>query len=222
MNGTKLIAVLGFALIATLAWIAAGTDDVARARARGFASPPAAPVAHEVTAPIATTKNATRPIETRRGDANEPLAAHGIDAPRPMIVPVAGVPRSALRDMFDEPRGSRRHEAIDIPAPAGTPVIAVDDGVVQKLFTSKAGGLTIYHFDPNQRYCYYYAHLDRYADGLYEGQPVRRGQTLGYVGTTGNAPKNTPHLHFALIRLDEDRRWSKGTSVNPYPWLAGR
>ncbi|HET8796045.1 MAG TPA: M23 family metallopeptidase [Thermoanaerobaculia bacterium] len=216
MNRTKLITLLGFALIGTLAWIAAGTDEVAHARARGYAPSPAAPAAHEVIAPIA----AETPL--RRVDASEPPSMRGIDAPRPMIVPVAGVPRSALRDMFDEPRGTRRHEAIDILAPAGTPVIAADDGVVQKIFTSKAGGLTIYQFDPDQRYCYYYAHLDRYADGLHEGQLVQRGQILGYVGTTGNAPKNTPHLHFALIRLDEDPRWSKGTSVNPYPWLAGR
>jgi murein DD-endopeptidase MepM/ murein hydrolase activator NlpD len=93
--------------------------------------------------------------------------------------------------------------------------------VVKKLFTSKPGGLTVYQFDPDQRFCYYYAHLDRYAPGLHEGQLLRRGEVLGYVGTTGNAG-NTPHLHFALIRLDKDRRWWKGTYVNPYPSLAGR
>jgi Membrane proteins related to metalloendopeptidases len=144
------------------------------------------------------------------------------DAPRPMIVPVAGIARSAMRDMFNEARGSHRHEAIDILAPRGTPVIAADDGVVTKLFTSVPGGLTVYEFDPDQRFCYYYAHLDRYAAGLHEGQQLRRGEILGYVGTTGNAPKDTPHLHFALIRLDPDRRWWKGTYVNPYPLLAGR
>ena len=238
----KLYALLGVALIGTLAWIAAGPDKAAEApvrrdvpRAMGAPAPAPVPdlsgepldtpppevalepaVPAEVIAPIAT-ETAPPPIV-----ANEPPSMHDADGPRAMIVPVAGVARSALRDMFDETRGARRHEAIDILAPRGTPVIATDDGVVKKLFTSKPGGLTVYQFDPDQRFCYYYAHLDRYAPGLSEGQVLRRGEVLGYVGTTGNAPKNTPHLHFALIRLDKDRRWWKGTYVNPYPMLAGR
>ena len=142
-------------------------------------------------------------------------------APRAMIVPVKGVDPSALRDTFNELRGSRRHEAIDILAPRGTPVIAADDGFVKKLFTSVPGGLTVYEFDPDQRFCYYYAHLDSYASGLHEGQLLHRGEILGYVGTSGNARKDTPHLHFALIRLDPDRRWWKGTYLDPYPLLAG-
>ena len=139
---------------------------------------------------------------------------------RGLMIPVKDVPASALVSSFNDARGGRKHEAIDILAPRGTPVIAADDGVVQKLFTSVAGGLTVYEFDPDQRYCYYYAHLDRYAAGLHEGQPLRRGKILGYVGTSGNASKDTPHLHFALIRLDPDRRWWKGTYVNPYPLLS--
>ena len=123
--------------------------------------------------------------------------------------------------MFDEVRGTRRHEAIDIMAPRGTPVIAADDGVVKKLFISVPGGMTVYEFDPDQRFCYYYAHLDRYADGLHEGQLLHRGEVLGYVGTTGNAAENAPHLHFAVIRLDAEKRWWKGDYVNPYPLLAG-
>jgi peptidoglycan LD-endopeptidase LytH len=173
------------------------------------------PVPAEVIAPIAT-ETAPPPVV-----ANEIPSLVDADSPRPMIVPVAGIARSAMRDMFNESRGKRRHEAIDILAPKGTPVIATDDGVVKKLFTSKPGGLTVYQFDPDQRFCYYYAHLDRYAPGLHEGQFLERGEVLGYVGTTGNAG-NTPHLHFALIRLDKDRRWWKGTYVNPYPALAGR
>ena len=238
----KLIALLVAALVGTLAWIAAGPDVPVRQdvpRAMGAPALPSAttttaapelagepldtpppevvtevPVPAEVIAPIAT-ETAPPPVVP-----NEPPSMRDADAPRAMIVPVAGVPRSAMRDMFNETRGNRRHEAIDILAPTGTPVIAADDGMVKKIFTSKPGGLTVYQFDPDQRFCYYYAHLDRYAPGLHEGQFLRRGEVLGYVGTTGNAPKNAPHLHFALIRLDKDRRWWKGTYVNPYPLLA--
>ena len=141
-------------------------------------------------------------------------------APRPLIIPVAGVTRIGRHDDFNDIHSGHRHEAIDILAPRGTPVIAAGDGFVKKLFTSAAGGLTVYEFDPDQRFCYYYAHLDRYADGLHEGQPLRRGEVLGYVGTTGNAPKDTPHLHFAVIRLDPDHRWWKGTAIDPWPLLA--
>ena len=103
--------------------------------------------------------------------------------------------------------------------PRNTPVVAVEDGTVAKLFDSKAGGLTIYQFDPGQQYSYYYAHLDRYADGLKEGDRVRRGQVLGYVGTSGNAPKNTPHLHFAVYRLTAEKHWWEGTPIDPYDIL---
>jgi murein DD-endopeptidase MepM/ murein hydrolase activator NlpD len=242
----KLFAVCGAALIGALAWIAAGPNagpdetvdvpvrrDVSRAighppppvvaapktpalAGEPLDAPPAEiepPVPAEVIQPIATA-TAPPPVIP-----NEAPSMRDADAPRAMIVPVAGIGRSAMRDMFDERRGNRRHEAIDILAPTGTPVIATDDGIVKKLFTSKPGGLTVYQFDPDQRFCYYYAHLDRYAAGLREGQMLRRGEVLGYVGTTGNAPKDAPHLHFALIRLDKERRWWKGTYVNPYPFL---
>lgn len=139
--------------------------------------------------------------------------------PRPLIVPVAGVRASSLRDTYNEARGGRIHEALDILAPRGTPVIAADDGVVKKLFTSVPGGLTVYEFDPDARYCYYYAHLHAYAPALHEGQRLKRGDVIGYVGTTGNAPKDAPHLHFSVIRLDPDKRWWKGTPINPYPLL---
>jgi len=132
-------------------------------------------------------------------------------------IPVAGVSRAQLRDGFDERRGGGRHEAIDIAAPTGTPVHAVDDGTVVKMFTSVPGGLTIYQFDPSRRFSYYYAHLDRYADGVHEGMALRRGDLIGYVGSTGNAEKNAPHLHFAVFRLGPERQWWKGEAVNPYP-----
>ncbi|MHB1124957.1 MAG: M23 family metallopeptidase [Ramlibacter sp.] len=139
-------------------------------------------------------------------------------AARALIVPVAGVAPTELSDMFDDARGGRRHEAIDILAPAGTKVFAADDGTVAKLFTSKPGGLTVYQFDPQGGLAYYYAHLDRYADGLEEGVTLQRGDLVGYVGTSGNAG-NTPHLHFAVFRLGPRRRWWEGDPVNPYPAL---
>jgi peptidoglycan LD-endopeptidase LytH len=141
---------------------------------------------------------------------------------RNLLLPVAGVQRSQLQDTYDDRRGGgRRHEAIDILAPRNTPVLAAGDGVVTKLFHSAPGGLTIYQFDPEGRYCYYYAHLERYANGIKEGVAVSRGDVLGYVGTSGNAPRNTPHLHFAIYRLGEDRRWWEGEPLNPFPILRG-
>jgi murein DD-endopeptidase MepM/ murein hydrolase activator NlpD len=98
-------------------------------------------------------------------------------------------------------------------------VLAADDGVIQKLFVSKAGGLTIYQFDPSGQYSYYYAHLDSYAGGMREGLQVRRGDVIGFVGTTGNAPPGTPHLHFGIFELGPDRRWWEGTPIDPYPIL---
>ncbi len=139
---------------------------------------------------------------------------------RNLLIPVKGVAASELTRQFsDERGGSRRHEAIDILAPRNTPVLAVEDGRIARLFFSKAGGTTIYQFDPSSDFCYYYAHLERYADGLREGQDVRKGQVIGYVGTSGNAPKNTPHLHFAIFRLTEAKRWWEGTPIDPYDVL---
>ena len=139
---------------------------------------------------------------------------------RNLAIPVQGLdPDKLVRSFHDVRSGSREHEAIDILAPTGTPVVAVEDGTIAKLFTSKAGGITIYQFDPGKEYSYYYAHLDRYADGLKEGASVHRGQVIGYVGTTGNAPKNTPHLHFAVFRLTAEKQWWTGTPIDPYDIL---
>jgi murein DD-endopeptidase MepM/ murein hydrolase activator NlpD len=142
---------------------------------------------------------------------------------RNLTLPVAGVEPKALRDTFAQMRGTRVHEAIDILAPRGTPVLAAGDGTIAKLFNSAAGGLTVYEFDPEKTYCYYYAHLDRYAEGLHEGQAIARGQRLGDVGTTGNAPPDAPHLHFTVFKLGADKRWWEGTALNPYPlWAMSR
>jgi murein DD-endopeptidase MepM/ murein hydrolase activator NlpD len=156
------------------------------------------------------------------GPALPDLTDFGRLQARRLRVPVEGLELSGLRDNFAEKRGARVHEAIDIPAPRGTPVLAVDDGVVKKLFTSGAGGLTVYQYDPSETFCYYYAHLDRYAEGLAEGKVLKKGDRVGYVGTTGNAPPDTPHLHFTIFKLGDDKRWWEGTPINPYPLWAMR
>jgi murein DD-endopeptidase MepM/ murein hydrolase activator NlpD len=138
---------------------------------------------------------------------------------RRLIVPIAGIPRASLRDAFKDARGANRHEALDIIAPRGTPVVAVGDGRVVKLFDSVAGGHVLYQFDPDDKFAYYYAHLESYARGLKEGMPVKRGDLLGYVGSTGNATTGAPHLHFAIFRLGPERHWWQGTPVNPYGLL---
>jgi murein DD-endopeptidase MepM/ murein hydrolase activator NlpD len=146
-------------------------------------------------------------------------------APAPagsLLLPVQGIAATQLQDTFTDARSEGRvHDAIDILAPAGTPVLAVADGTVEKLFDSERGGLTLYQFEPSGRYCYYYAHLQRYADGIVEKKAIRRGEVIGYVGSTGNASPDAPHLHFEIHRLGAERQWWKGESLNPYPVLRG-
>lgn len=138
-----------------------------------------------------------------------------------LIVPVRGIEPSALYDTYAEQRGggTRPHEALDIPAPRGTPVLSATGGRVLKLFDSKAGGKMVYAADSSERFILMYAHLDSYANGLAEGQPLKQGQVIGGVGTTGNAPPNVPHLHFAIARSNDVKQWWKGVPVNPYPLL---
>jgi murein DD-endopeptidase MepM/ murein hydrolase activator NlpD len=146
-----------------------------------------------------------------------PLALYGQDLQ--LAVPIAGLSMKDLRDTFDERRGGGRHEAIDILAPRGTPILAVVRGTIRKLFLSKPGGITIYLFDEREEYCYYYGHLDRYREGLREGMKVSPGDELAYVGSTGNADPRAPHLHMAIFELGPEKRWWKGTAINPYPHL---
>lgn len=135
-------------------------------------------------------------------------------------VPIDGVSAQTMKGGFYEARQGHPHEAVDILAPRNTPVHAVEDGTIAKLFYSKGGGgNTIYEFDPSGRYAYYYAHLQRYAEGLREGEAVRAGQVIAYVGTSGNAPPNTPHLHFAVFELNAARHWWQGRAVDPYPFF---
>ncbi|MGH7342153.1 MAG: M23 family metallopeptidase, partial [Candidatus Rokuibacteriota bacterium] len=136
---------------------------------------------------------------------------------RDLAFPVGGIGRGGLHDSFFDTRDGRTHDAIDIMAPRHTSVVAVDEGTIAKLFFSDGGGgITIYQFDPSKAFSYYYAHLDRYAEGLREGQRVRRGDLLGYVGSTGNASAAAPHLHFAIFRLTPERQWWRGDPLNPY------
>ena len=134
-----------------------------------------------------------------------------------IVVPVSGVPVTSLRDMYDEARGTRVHEAIDIPAPRGTPVVAATAGRVLKLHESKAGGLMVYAADASDHFILLYGHLDSYAPGLAAGTVLAAGQQIGTVGTTGNAPPQTPHLHFAVLRGRPSQAWWRGTATNPYP-----
>jgi murein DD-endopeptidase MepM/ murein hydrolase activator NlpD len=149
---------------------------------------------------------------------------HPVVAPSGLAIPVAGIRPEQLGDTFTQARaGGRPHDAIDIMAPRGTPVIAAAEGTVEKLFFSNGGGgITAYVRSPDRAWSYYYAHLDRYAPGLAEGQQVRRGDPIGFVGSTGNASPDGPHLHFAISRMGPGDGFWQGTAINPYPLLAGR
>ena len=143
--------------------------------------------------------------------------------PSGLAIPVVGIKAGQLGDTYDDARGQgRRHDAIDIMAAEGTPVIAAADGRIEKLFNSVRGGITIYERSADQNWMYYYAHLSAYAPGLAEGQQVKRGQVIGRVGHTGDANVAGPHLHFAVNQMAPGERWWNGRAINPYPLLAGK
>jgi len=213
--------------------LAIGDAIVAPAPVDARAAAPSAP-AGAAPAPAP----AIAPTEVRPTSSSEPPAVTAPDEPQAVAIPSIGVnPVEDLKgrhldlplkgavpedvhDMFNEMRGgTRRHEAIDMLAPRNTPVVAVEAGTIGRLFFSKAGGITIYQFDPTNSYVYYYAHLERYADGLKEGDKVKRGQLLGFVGTTGNAPRDTPHLHFAIFKMTDEKHWWQGTPIDPFQVL---
>lgn len=139
---------------------------------------------------------------------------------RQLMVPVAGTAPTALRNDYDARRGARSHRALDMLAPKGTPVVAADDGTVGRVGTTPIGGNIIYATDPDERFVYYYAHLDRHARGLSVGDRVRKGDVIGYVGTTGNAPSTVPHLHFQVMKRGGGRVWWDGPPINPWPYFA--
>ena len=187
-----------------------------------------------VTQPLVTSSDGTVVVKTSKDEPSPVEAPPPVSAPTPVMganavdelrnrgltLPVEGLKTNQLRDTFNEMRGaSRRHEALDVLAPRNTPVLAVEDGKIARLFLSDAGGITIYQFDPTETYVYYYAHLERYADGLKEGAHVKRGEVIGYVGTSGNAPRDTPHLHFAIFQMTAEKNWWQGTAIDPYSVL---
>lgn len=183
---------------------------------RARTEPPALPL----PPPVTPDPNLTSPSlpNTVKG---QPPGDSAALASRSLGLPIAGLKASDIQDTFAQPRGGgeRRHEATDILAPRGTPVVAVDTGIIAKMFTSVPGGLTVYQFNLAQTHAYYYAHLDKYANGLRESVLVKKGDVIGYVGTTGNADPNTPHLHFAIFELGPEKHWWQGKPLNPYPLL---
>ena len=172
---------------------------------------------HDAGRPVATIGEPTIPPGGLPG--NETPNAIAALQLRGLQLPIEGTDIEAMKGGFAEHRsgaGGHEHDAVDLLAPRNTPIHAVDDGVIAKLFYSQAGGITIYQYDPSERFCYYYAHLERYADGLADGQRVARGDVIGYVGTSGNAPPGTPHLHFAVYELTPEHRWWQGRAIDPY------
>ena len=178
-----------------------------------MANPSSSVVAPTPGTALATSANTTLPAASPATSALDLAQLRS----RALVIPVQQIKASQLQDTYTQARaGGAPHDALDIMALRGTPVLAVEDGRVAKLFFSKAGGITLYQFDPDSQYAYYYAHLDSYAVGIMEGAAVVKGQVLGYVGSSGNALPGAPHLHFAIFRLGPERQWWRGTPLNPY------
>jgi murein DD-endopeptidase MepM/ murein hydrolase activator NlpD len=179
----------------------------------------------DATPATATTSSAPASSSTADlpPDTPQSIAAMPPSAVTGLLIPVVGVTSSQLTDTFTQARAQgRTHDAIDIMASRGTPVVAANDGRVVKLFTSVRGGLTVYQFDSQDQVIYYYAHLDRYAPGLAEGQVLHRGDPIGFVGSTGDASADAPHLHFEIELLGPKKQWWHGTSINPFGRFADR
>jgi murein DD-endopeptidase MepM/ murein hydrolase activator NlpD len=223
--------ILGFAFgVLALTAVLWSTGHLALLPAQAAHMEPAPPVTPTTSAtpepaPGPTLPPAPEPAPTRVPTdlpaAAQPLA---VQPPAPgaaptLAMPIAGVDPSTLHSNFNDARGGHKHEALDIMSPRGTPVLAVAEGNVAKLFNSKQGGLTVYQFDDTQKWCYYYAHLDHYAAGLKEGTLLRKGEVLGYVGSTGDASPEAPHLHFSVFVLGPEKHWWQGTAVDPLPML---
>ncbi len=189
---------------------------------RGGARPAVAPLpASPVLSPTAPRTLGGRP--TYQGSRDSAWTDEDLEAlwQRQLMVPVDGIDRRVLRNDFEAKRGGERlHGALDIAAPRLTAVLAADDCVIGRLFTGPVGGIVIYASDPDARFVYYYAHLQRYRSGLAVGDRVAKGTVLGYVGTTGNAPPDLPHLHFQVMKRGLGRAWWDGPPINPFFFFA--
>ncbi|MEO5596372.1 MAG: M23 family metallopeptidase [Lysobacteraceae bacterium] len=185
---------------------------------------PAAPVVQPSTVP-ATTPASPGPVVPEPSPQPQPSLppdASGIQAGQRLLIPVEGIAAAQLTDTFDDARSQgRSHDAIDIMAPNGSRVLATADGTVEKLFNSERGGITLYEFDADQHFVFYYAHLAEYAPGIVEGKQIHQGELIGYVGSTGDASADAPHLHFEVSVLGPEKHWWRATSINPYPLLTG-
>ncbi|HYR78267.1 MAG TPA: peptidoglycan DD-metalloendopeptidase family protein [Pyrinomonadaceae bacterium] len=223
---TLLVSVAIVAAIATLvARLSRMSKDgrpkvVTRSESR---TPVASPTEHlPVQAQTNSTDVQPTPPAIASPAANTSPTVPGLTSPSParLIIPVAGVRPEQLRDTFSEARSEGRvHDAIDIPAARGTPVVAAADGPIVKLFQSERGGITIYQLSTDGRFVYYYAHLDRYAEGLAEGHFAKQGETIAYVGDSGNAGPGNYHLHFSIAEISNPKDFWHGVNINPYPLL---
>ena len=226
-----LIAATAFAALAALVWYLSTAfwtqpaTPLPPPRAAEAVEPPAATPAPD-TPPAATPEPSPTPSPSPEPSPglspspSPPAPAPAVVAPSGLVIPVAGIRPEQLQNTFDDARSEgRRHDAIDIIAPRGTPVLAAADGRVIKLFQSERGGITLYQLGADERTVYYYAHLDRYADGLREGHVARRGETLGYVGDTGNATPGNYHLHFQVYTVTDPKKFWAGENLNPYDLL---
>ncbi|HVX42046.1 MAG TPA: M23 family metallopeptidase [Gemmatimonadaceae bacterium] len=173
--------------------------------------------------PVLAGEPSARPVPPDRNGSMAAMSDLEYLDDRHLLVPVAGADMSKVADTFEDGRdgGERTHHAIDILAPRGTPILAADDGTILRMSSNKLGGITMYTIDPNHRLVYYYAHMDHYNDAMSPGRAIQKGDTLGYVGTTGNAPKDTPHLHFQVMRWPADGKYWNGEPIDPYEALGG-
>ena len=204
----------GILALGIVVWYKAPASPAAVAAMPATETAPA-PLPPPLPAPTPLTVPPIVSAPPARGEADRKLPESGA-APH-LAMPLAAMSSASLTESFYDSRDGRKHEALDLPAARGTPVLAVAEGNVAKLFTSKPGGLTVYQFDNSQKYCYYYAHLDRYQPGLKEGTLLRQAEVLGYVGTTGNANAKSPHLHFAVFEVGPEKKWWNGKPVDPLP-----
>lgn len=227
----RILTIVVTATLTSAFWIIAGGSllDMADSDSQRDATRPAE-AAPSPTVAAEPQGDTTEVVDVGQPPVVAPLETDTASSPssgdtRGLMVPVLNVRPSDLSDSFSDERGggSRLHEAIDIMAPSGTSVVAAAPGTIEKLFLSDAGGKTIYVRSSDGRTIHYYAHMDDYAEGLREGQRVRRGQRLGTVGSTGNASPDAPHLHFAILQTTKDAEWwEPANAINPYPLLSGR